>query len=150
MYIIKTILYDVLCQKIDVKNGLSLSYNENREDKIKADLAVWNKTNIAFEGTMNYKDLEGQARCEKRLLAVSDYKYENGEFYFTVNRETETEEKEGYFLLIKHANCEIQTSGKIVFTKYTTDSVVLLKNGDFLNIDETRIEVVNNRLMMEI
>ena len=34
MYIIKTILYDVLCQKIDVKNGLSLSYNENREDKI--------------------------------------------------------------------------------------------------------------------
>ena len=149
MYVIKKVLYDAQCQKIDVKNGLSLCYDKGNNE-IKAVTGVWNKTNILFESSMRYGDLEDRPRGEKRLSAVSDYKYENGEFYFTVNRETETEEKEGYFLLIKHSNCKIQTSGKIVFTKYTTDSVVLLKNGDFLNIDETRIEVVNNRLMMEI
>ena len=150
MYVIKTILYDAQCQKIDVKNGLSLLYNKDSEDNVKAVIGVWNKTNILFESPMSYGDLEDYPRGEKRLFVVSDYRYENGEFCFTVKKETETEKKEGYLVFIKHLNCNIKTSGKVVFTKYTTDSVVLLKDGDYLNIDETKIEVVNNLLMMEI
>ena len=149
MYVIKKILYDAQCQKIDVKNGLSLCYGKDNNE-IKAVAGVWNKTNILFESPMKYGDLEDRPRGEKRLSAVSGYKYEDGEFSFIVMKQTETEDKDGYLVFIKHLNCKIQTSGEIVFTKYTTDSVVLLKDGDYLNIDETRIEVVNNLLMMEI
>ena len=151
MYVIKTIFYDAKCQRIDVKNGLSLCYNKDNPEKIKAVNGFWSKTNMLFEEPMKYGNLENRDRGEKILHAVSNYKFENGEFYFTVKEQTETENKEGYLLVIKHLNCKIETSGEIIFTRYTTDSVVLLKDGKFLDIDDTiKIEVVNNRLMMEI
>lgn len=149
MYVIKTIFYDAQCQRVDIRNGLSIKSVEGVENKAKVPQQFWDETYIKFEDGMSFTDLEKVRENERDLSFVSDYKFEEKKFYFVVSQ-CDLKDKEGYILVVRHMNSKIQTSGGIIYEKYTTNSVVLLHDGDYIEIGQTKIEVINNQLMMHI
>ena len=148
MYIIKTIFYDAICQRVDIRNGLIVNDVDLLEGKAEILQRFWNESYIYFGEGINFSELENY-NGKKLLSFAKHYKFDDDKFYFWVEK-NESINKEGYIIFIKHVNSEIKTDGTIICEKYTTNTAILLQDGNYIEIDNNKIEVVNNQLMMHI
>ena len=56
----------------------------------------------------------------------------------------------GYLIFIERSNGEIKTDGEVLFRRFFTEIVAILKEGNYIEFEDRRVEVINNKLMLTI
>ena len=158
MYLIKNIHFTDSGFAV-VDNGIEIS--KFKEELIATD-EYWGKTNIIQ--LCDYADCSkfGRSHDGKNdlLSYVSVFEPDNKhhvkdigdgfkEFYFYVST-YQPENLEGYIVFIKQSKAEIKTNGKKIFGRYPNEIVAVLKEGNYLETGDRRIEVINNKLVLII
>ena len=60
------------------------------------------------------------------------------------------DEVEGFVIFVPHTKTKIQTTGKVLFSRYYNEGVFLLKNDETLTLDGYTISVIGNKLFVNI
>lgn len=148
MYFIKEIDINKLEDTIKITNGIK-TYDIN--GKYVAVDDFWGKTEFVI-GT--YADKSLFKVDEKSIIIpyASEYSVKNigdgyKELFFNVST-PEYKNVQGYIVIVKYAT-DIKTNGTTLFRRYPTEIVVLLKEGQFLEIFDKRLEVIQNKLYFE-
>ena len=112
-----------------------------------ADVATFSKTDNENEILIPY--VTSFAYSPKTDYYVKDIGDGFKKIWFHVNGYI-PDKIEGYIIFIKKSIGEIKTSGNIIYQRYHTEMVVLLEEGNYLNFEGKKIEVINNKLVLVI
>lgn len=137
---------------VGIENWIRIT--RNRHGLIPID-NFWGTTEIRQNGHVKFSyssDLEYDAYLLLSYvneISALDMNNELKKLIFHIgNYEPET--KEGYIIFVKKSAVDINTNGKRVFGRTLKEGVIILKNGEYIEVGERRIEVVNNQLMLYI
>ena len=152
MYLLKTMRFNQQTKNVEVEDGIRVYLIEGFKYIISTD-SFWGKINIHLGTYADYSKFPTYKEKEQLLSYVSEYEVKEcgdnyKEFYFNVST-YQPEMKDGYIIFIKFAN-DIKTNGKKIFGRYTTEIVVVLKDGEYLEFDGRRVEVIDNQLVLLI
>lgn len=149
MYFIKEIITNRLNNTIEIVNGIK-TYKIG--DKYVAGDDFWGKTEL----------LVGTFADEKKFTKYNDYllipytnsynvkDIDDGYKQLDFNISTlDLGNIEGYIVIIKY-DSNIKTNGEVLFRRYPSEIMVVLREGEFLEVFDKVIKVVDNKLQMEI
>lgn len=157
MYLIKSIAVDNMAETLKVNDGIKIAKIGNDILTVKQ---FWGSTNV----TIN--ELADESKIVKKdkdifytLSYVTNFENNNnfvediGDGFKKLNllvSSYQPDNVEGYIIFIEKSLNEIQTNGETVFKRYPTEIVAILREGQSLKVDGKLIEVVNNKLMLNI
>ena len=151
MYLLKNITFSEFQKGIIVENGIRVS---QIGDKIISRNDFWGITDINPGDFADYSKFE---KLEDNLFLipyVNTYSCTNiGDGYkkLSFNISTYQPNKiEGYIVFIEHTLKDIETNGKKIGGRYPHEIVVVLTEGNYIEFDGKRVEVINNRLVQII
>ena len=149
MYFIKEIEINKLEDTIKVIDGLK-TYNIGGKQVAIDDF--WGKTEIIV-GTYADKSLFKENDNVIFIPYASEYSVkdiEDGYKQLFLNVSTpEYDNVDGYIVVVKYAT-DIKTDGKVLFRRYPTEIVVELKEGQYLNLYNKKLKVIQNKLYFEV
>lgn len=153
MYLIKNIYFDNQIQNVVVENGIRVGVLQYVTKLIVAD-PFWGETDI-WLGSKSEFAYWSESKGKYTLLPyVDEYEVKplkDGfkEFSFNVS-EFQQDNLEGYIIFIKSSNGDIISNGEKLFQRYSTEIVVVLRDGQYVEFDGKRIQVTNKQLVMLI
>ena len=152
MYLIKNIYFNQRTNDLKVENGIRIQIFGKVKTIVRK--MFWGTTEVCLDKCADFTKLPNINGLYHLLSYANEYKVTDiGEgfkdFFFHVGI-YEPDEIEGYIVFAGQASEEIKTDGEKIFGIYPNEIVVVLKNGNYLEINGRRIEVINNQLMLII
>lgn len=150
MYLIKNVYFDHRTNDVKVEDGIQIGILGNSKTIARDDF--WGKTEVHFGNYADFTKIPTISGLYNLLSYVSEYEVENTgdgfkKFSFYVST-YQPEKKEGYIIFIKQSLKEIKTNGQKIFGRYPTEIVAVLKDGNYLEFDGRRIEVIGVQLTL--
>jgi len=138
-----------------------LVHKSEKDSEFELSNNSWGKSKVVFGENVDVSKFTTKNNPNRFMLTfvselVSDKDTQNKEkeISFIVNeQECNTEKVEGYVVFIDHSHSEIQTTGEIVYMqnyKEISVAIVILREGNTLEFDGRLVEVVNNKLVLNI
>lgn len=157
MYLLKTLGFAELGKYVKVKNGIELIKMDNKKYEVLD--PFWGKSSVMISPKADESKLEKTDEENHYLLTYTSYIFgKNNEgiaigdgfkdFTFFIHDYT-PEDIEGYIIFI-HLMDRIETDGQKIFGRYPNEIVVILKEGNYLEFSDRRVEVRNSKLMLVI
>ena len=152
MYLIKNIYCNNRTNEINIESGIKVVILEKNEVVVRDEF--WGKTEINLGIFADFTKIPNINEGFKLLSYVNEYKVEDigdgfKKLFFNVS-EYNGEKKEGYIIFVKKSINEIKTNGQKIFGRYPTEAVVILKNKNYHEFDNVRIEVIGEQLVLPI
>ena len=152
MYLIKNISFDHRTNNVKVENGIQIGILGKFKKIVRDDF--WGETEVYFGDYVDFTKIPNINGLYNLLSYVSEYKVENiGDGFKKFHFYTSTyqpDKKEGYIIFIKRSLKEIKTNGQKIFGRYPTEIVAVLKDGNYIEFDGRKIEVINKKLTLLI
>lgn len=147
MYIIKNICLDHKTECLEIEKGIPVGITPPKAVSM---YGWWGKTEIHLGDNVDYTKFPSAFGALNLLSYTNKYEVEDlndglKKFKFDVN-EYEENNIEGYIIFVRFAHDDLKTNGEKLFGRVSTEIVVLLKEGDFLEYDNERIEVIGGQL----
>ena len=153
MFLLKEIYVSNLGEGTTVKSGIVV---EKRFHDFEAINNFWGNSKIIFGESVNVSTFTTIASPNRFLLPYASTIIPGAtkplgfkDITFVVN-EHEANEVEGYAVFVDNSYSDIQTTGEIVYIRENKQAIVILREGNTLQFDERVVEVVNNKLMLNI
>lgn len=146
MYYIKEINIDNYNNTIEIINGIK-TYKIDKMFVVVDDF--WGKTEIML-GDYADRDLITKKGETHLIPYANEYtikELDDGYKHIILNVSTPQEKIDGYIVIIKYAT-NIKTDGEVLFRRYPTEVVTVLKEGNYLELFDRKIEVINNKLCL--
>lgn len=152
MYLIKRIHSSGRRQDIRVENGIKVNQTGR---KLVATNEFWGKTDIHLGDYADFSKFGKTHSGEFMLLSyVSCFTTQSiGDGFQKLDLHVNAykqQEIRGYLVFMNRTLEEIKTSGQKIFGRRQNEIVALLKDGDYLEFDGRRIEVIDKRLVLLI
>lgn len=150
MYLIKNLYFEPLTHNVNVEDGIQIGIIGTSKTCTGNDF--WGKTEVLFGNYADFTKIPVSHGPYHLLSYVSEYEVENiddgfKKLSFHVST-YQPEKKEGYIVFIRQSPKEIKTNGQKIFGRYPTEIVVVLKDGNYLEFGDKRIEVIEGRLAL--
>ncbi len=146
MYKIKEIIIDNFNNTIEIINGLK---TYQIKDKYITVNDFWGDTKLIFGEFVDYALFE-ELKDMRLISYVNEYiisELVDGYKSFCFNISSPQEQIDGYIVIVKYAT-DIKTDGEILFKRYPTEIVVMLKDENYLELSNKKIKVINNELCL--
>lgn len=154
MYLIKNIYLDNDTNCVVVEDGIRIA-------KIKSSLitrlevfnSFWGQTQINLGEAADFSRMKEIEENQLLLSYINEYEIENlpdgfKKFEFNVSV-YDPNKIEGYIILVEKEQ-KILTNGKVLFGRYPSKVVAILKEGEFIKISGKEILVINNKLVLSL
>lgn len=156
MYLLKRIFAADFGKAVGVENGILAKWIG---EKIFVSNSYWGDAVVELEKYADCSKFEKTNDGNRFLLSYVS-SFDSSEWYvanvgdgfkkITFHISTYQPEKiEGYIIFIQTFN-NIKTSGEKIFGRYPNEVVALLKEGDYIEFEGRRIEVINSKLVLII
>lgn len=158
MYLLKTLGFAELGKYVKVKNGIELIKMDNKKYEVLD--PFWGKASVIMLHRSDESKFERTDEEKHYLLTYISSIFGDSDntginigdgfrdFKFFVAEYT-PEYIDGYIIFI-HLMDRIETDGQKIFGRYPNEIVVILKEGNYLEFSDRRVEVINSKLMLVI
>ena len=147
MYLVKKVFTDQQ-GNVTITNGIAAIESSSR--KLELTGSFWGKEEIEIGEKCDFEMMKGKVEHHLQVSYVNGY--EKGHIYnkikFYIN-EYEPKNVEGYIIFIPHEE-NIKTNGEILFQKWPTEIVVVLKEKDYLEFADKKLIVLNDMLWLQV
>ena len=153
MFFLKEIYVSDLGDGTTVKSGIVV---EKRLNDFEAINNFWGKSKIVFGENVDLSKFATIANHNRALLPyaskivieeTTSFGFKN--IHFIVN-EHESNDVDGYVIFVDNSYTDIQTTGEIIYMRDEKQAIVILREGNTLQFDGRIVEVINNKLMLNI
>lgn len=153
MYLLKNVYIDHESERIIVEEGIEVCRLGDSKELVVVD-QYWGATDFHIGDYFDFNDLVPTDEKNHYMLPyISDYAVKNmgdGFKFFLFNVTSYKEDKvKGYIIFIKYA-LDIKTSGNKLYGRYPCEMIVLLKDGDYIEFENEKLEVINNKLILYV
>lgn len=158
MYLLKTLGFAELGKYVKVENGIRLIKTGDKKYEVLN--PFWGKSSVVLSHGSDEANLEKTYSEDYYLLNYISFIWgEPGntginigdgfkDFKFCLYQYT-PEAIEGYIIFIEKMD-KIKTNGQIIFRRYPNEIVAILRDGNYLEFSDRRVEVINSKLVLVI
>ena len=154
MYLIKNIYLDKKTNCVVVQDGIRIAKIKSSSiTRLEVFNSFWGQTQINLGEAADFSKMEEVEKNQFLLSYANEYEVENlpdgfKKIEFNVSM-YEPKKVEGYIIFVENEQ-KILTNGKVLFGRYPKEVVAILKEGEFVNISEKKILVINNKLVLSL
>lgn len=147
MFLIKEININMLEDTVKIIHGLT-TYKINNKYEVKN--CFWGKSEVfvgKFIDELLIRKNDGKhiiSYANEIVIKNLDDNYKQIDFNISAPDKNNIN---GYIIIIKYGE-NIKTDGSVLFRRYPTEIVAMLKEGNYLEVYNKRFEVINNKLCM--
>lgn len=149
MFLVKNLWYDYEKAMVVVEEGINCL---NVRGRIEIPNCFWGKSEAWLGECANVEDIFHNEDKEGWLVYVNEITketLEDGWVKLLFNVSTYEENIEGYLIFVKYCK-NIKTDGEILFSRYHSEVVAKLKEGQYISLNGKKLEVINGKLMMYV
>lgn len=149
MYLVKEVWESTNDQYPKVINGLRIVKREKSEAREALHFCL--KTDIYFGEFADFSKIPKYNKLEYLLTYVNQCEMKGNdcdskEIYLHIDS-YQPENKEGYIIFCGNTFRKPKTNGQKIF-EYGIECVIMLKDGEYLELGDSRLEVINKQLVM--
>ena len=154
MYLIKNIYLDKNTNCVVVENGIrTAKIKSGSSTRLEVFNSFWGKTEINLGEFADFLKMEELEENQFLLSYTNEYEIENlpdgfKKIEFNVSM-YEPKKVEGYIIFVENEQ-KIQTNGKVLFGRYPSKVVTILREGEFIKISGKEILVINNKSVLSL
>lgn len=148
MFLLKKLSYDHGSNQVEVVDGIRSFVSENG---VIVQDEFWGRTEVnlgLFADKSKFEDLEDGLVLINYANECSSSDIGDNYKKLTINVSVFEQEKiEGYIVFIKHSVGGFKTNGEILFKRYYTECVAILREGEYLKYDGGIVKVIDAKLV---
>lgn len=148
MYLVKNVFTDQQ-GNVTITNGVAATETSPRNLEIIG--SFWGKEEIKIGEACDLEKMKGMIEHYLNVFYVNEYKVQalyKKQIKFYIN-EYEPENIEGYIIFIRHEE-NIKTDGEILYQKWPTEIIVVLKEEDYIEFADKRLIVLNDTIWLQV